>query len=65
MELGQMPLDSLNSVKQALGYANLRKAMNKDATAVNQLLDGMEKANAKTMENSVTPHKGSNIDIRL
>ena len=65
MEINNMLQANTYSIRQALGIANLRKAMNQDAQSVASLLDGMQAAQAKIMENSVTPHKGSNVDIRL
>lgn len=55
--------ENLQSVREALGIANLRKAMNQDAQSVTMIIDAMEEATAKAMELSVTPYKGSNIDI--
>lgn len=48
---------SLNSVKQALNVSMLQKVMNQDAASVDQLM--------KTMEKSVTPHLGQNIDLKI
>lgn len=56
---------NLQSVRQALGMATLRKAMNQDAESVASILKSMEEISAKTLELSVTPHKGSNVDIRV
>lgn len=39
--------------------------MNQDSSSVANLLKGMETANAKVMESSVVPHKGSNVDIKI
>jgi hypothetical protein len=47
----------LTSVQQALDVNLLQKAMNQDAQSVDALL--------KTMELSVTPHLGQNIDLKL
>lgn len=58
-------MSSLQSVRQALGIASLRKAMNQDAQSVASILKGIEEVSAKTMEMSVTPHKGGNIDISV
>lgn len=65
MGFSSIPLESLSSIKQALSIATMRKSMNQDASTVASLLDGMKQANAKVMEQSVTPHKGGNIDIKL
>lgn len=53
------------SIRQAIGMANLKKAMNQDAQTVATLIHDMQAINAKIMENSVTPHRGSNIDINI
>lgn len=47
----------LTSLKQALNVSMLQKAMKQDAQSV----EGVVKA----MEQSVTPHLGQNIDIKL
>lgn len=55
---------NLDSIRSALGMANLRMAMNQDAVTVTKLMDSMEQATAQAMELSVTPYKGANIDVR-
>ncbi|MDP4093281.1 MAG: YjfB family protein [Bacillota bacterium] len=42
-----------------------RKTMDLNKSSAATLIEGMENANAKVMEKSVTPFKGSNIDVRL
>lgn len=56
---------NLQSVRQAIGMANIRMAMNQDAESVASILESMAETTAKAMELSVTPYKGSNIDIRV
>lgn len=58
-------MSSLQNVRQALGIANIRRAMNQDAQSVDSIVKSMQEVSAKTLEMSVTPHKGSNIDIRV
>lgn len=65
MEINQLMQVNLHSLQQTLGIATLRKAMNQDAASVSSLLQGMQAASAKTMELSVTPHIGSQIDVTL
>lgn len=48
---------SLTSVKQALQISVLQKAMKQDPASMENLV--------KAMEQSVTPHLGQNIDIKL
>lgn len=48
---------NISSLKAALNMNMLQKAMNQDAESVNALL--------KAMEQSVTPHLGQNVDIKL
>jgi Xaa-Pro aminopeptidase len=60
-----MDMANLQSVKQALGMANMRRAMNQDAQSVATLMQSMQETSAKTMELSVTPHLGKNIDISI
>ncbi|MCA0385457.1 MAG: YjfB family protein [Firmicutes bacterium] len=47
----------LTSLKQALNVSMLQKAMKQDAQSVESVV--------KAMEQSVTPHLGQNIDIKL
>ena len=65
MEINNMLQQNINSIRQAIGISNLKKAMHQDASAVAKLLQGMQQASAKIMENSVTPNKGGNIDVRV
>lgn len=65
MNYGDIGLDNLNSLKQALGIAVLRKSMNRDAASVQNLINSMQNTNSKIMENSVNPHLGSKIDIKV
>lgn len=57
-------MTNLQSVRQALGIANMRAAMNQDAQSVASIIKSLEETSAKAMEMSVTPHIGSNIDLR-
>ncbi len=63
MEINNIMNDSMSSVKSALSTVMLRKSMSQDSQAMASLIDGMEKANQKILEASVTPHKGGKIDI--
>lgn len=65
MEISGIYQASIQSVQAALGMATLRKAMNQDGQTVNLLLQGMQNLSATVMENSVTPYKGTNIDLRI
>lgn len=48
---------NLTSVKQALNISVLQKVMKQDAQSVDRVI--------KAMEQSVTPHLGKNLDIKL
>ncbi len=65
MEIGNASTEALQSVQQAINMTMMRKSMNKDAQTVATLLDGMQAANTRIMEQSVTPHKGGSIDVRV
>ena len=65
MEINNMLRQNIDSIRQAIGISTLKKAMHQDASTVASLLQGMQQATAKIMENSVTPGKGGNIDIRV
>ena len=58
-------MSSLQSVRQALGMANLRRAMNQDAESMASMIKSMQEISAKTLEISAAPHKGRNIDISI
>jgi hypothetical protein len=60
-----MDMSALQSVKQALGMASLRMAMNQDAQSVATIIESMQQSNTKSMELSVTPHIGSNFDASI
>lgn len=65
MEINNMLQQNIYSLRQAINYSNLKKAMHQDAISVANLLSSVEKTSAMIMENAVTPHKGSNIDVRI
>ena len=47
----------LTGLKQALNISMMQKALNQDAQSVQN--------NIKIMEQSITPHKGQSIDLKL
>lgn len=65
MNMSNIPLDYLPSLKQALNIVVLRKSLNQDAHAVDTLIRDMAEVNVKILEHSVTPHKGSSIDASV
>lgn len=65
MEINNALQANVYSLRQAIGTVMVRKAVNQDSVSVALLLQGMQDANVKTLENSVTPFKGGNIDIRI
>jgi len=65
MNMSSIPLESLNSIKQALNIEALRKSMNHDAQTVDALISDMQDVNSKILEHSVAPHLGSSIDVSV
>jgi hypothetical protein len=65
MEINNIMQNDITSVRQSIGISLIKKSVNQDAQSISALLEGMQAANAKTLEHSVTPHKGGGIDIRL
>lgn len=65
MEINNLMQANLYSLRQAIGMATLQKAMNRDAMSVSVMLQDMQAATTKTMELSVAPHIGGNIDVSL
>ena len=63
MEINEAMTQNIASIRSAISTAVLRKTMTQDSQSVETLLQGMEQANAKTMQASVAPHLGGNIDI--
>lgn len=57
MRISEGIAQNIYSLRQAIGVANMQKAMNQDQQAIDSLVKGMEQ--------SVTPTKGANIDIKL
>ncbi|MBM7561335.1 YjfB family protein [Fusibacter tunisiensis] len=57
MKISAFQVQNLTSVKQALGMANLQKAMNQDQQSVDAVV--------KMMEKSVSPHLGQSIDLKV
>lgn len=50
-------VQNLTSIKQALNVSVMRKALNQDEQSVDSVI--------KAMEQSVTPHKGQSIDLKV
>jgi hypothetical protein len=65
MNIGDIGSGSTQSLKQAINIASIRKTMNQDALAVSSIMNSITESSAKVMENSVTPHKGGTIDVRV
>ncbi|NLH96498.1 MAG: hypothetical protein GX477_04065 [Clostridiaceae bacterium] len=65
MSVNGMMVQNISSIRHTLAIATLRKNLGHDVQTMSALLRGFRAVNAKMMENSVTPHKGGNIDIRI
>lgn len=57
MKISPYQSASLASLKQAIGMANMQKAMKQDAQSMDTVV--------RMMEQSVTPHKGGSIDLKV
>jgi len=57
MKISSYQTANINSLRQALNISNLKRAMNQDAQSVDNII--------KTMERSVTPHKGGSVDMKI
>lgn len=57
MKISPYQSANLASLKQAIGMANMQRAMKQDAQSMESIV--------KTMEQSVTPHKGGSIDLKV
>jgi hypothetical protein len=65
MEINNALLNNISSIRHAISIALLRKTLNQDALSMQRLLQGFRITSKNIMENSVTPHKGGNIDITV
>lgn len=65
MEINNTLLQYTYSLRQAIGISNIKRAVSQDAQTLNSLLKAAEITNAKIMENSVTPYRGSKIDVSV
>jgi len=65
MDISDASLESLTSLRQAMSMTIMRKSMGKDAQTISTLLKSMQSSNANIIEQSVTPHKGGNLDIKV
>lgn len=63
--VNKVMVQHISSIRSALTVAALRKNLGQDARTMNVLLQDFRNTNARIMENSVTPHKGGNIDVRV
>lgn len=63
MEISDMMQENIYSIQQAIGISTMKKAMNQDATGVEMLVQNMDEITRKSMEISVKPYLGGNIDI--
>ncbi|MBN2900114.1 MAG: putative motility protein [Clostridia bacterium] len=57
MQISSYQSANLASLKQAIGMANIQRAMKQDAQSMETII--------KSMEQSVTPHKGGSIDVKV
>lgn len=57
MKISPYQSANLASLKQAIGMANMQRAMNQDAQSVDTI--------KRMMEQTVTPHKGGSIDLKV
>lgn len=64
MEVSSFQAENLQSIQTTLSLAAMDMAMGQGAESMTEMVEDMEQI-SKSLERSVTPHKGSNIDIRL
>jgi len=64
MNINAMMQNNLASIRQSIGIATLRQAINQDAASVDNLLKGMDDS-SKAIQRAAQPHRGSNIDITV
>lgn len=64
MNISSYQTENLQSLQSTLSIAAMDMAMGQDAQSMTAMVEDMEQV-SKALERSVTPHKGSNIDITL
>lgn len=64
MSISSFQMENLQGLQSALSLNALDKAMGQDAQSMTSLLEDMEQI-SRSLERSVTPHKGGNIDMKL
>lgn len=65
MDLSSLTLGAIRGADSVLGLYTLRKIIDGSEQTAAALINDMKITNAKIMENSVTPYKGTKIDIRV
>lgn len=55
----------VGSLQHTINLRMMKKNMDQNTDTATQLLDSMQKTNAKIMESSVTPYKGGSIDAKV
>lgn len=65
MEINRAMAQNIGRIRYALGIEAIKKSLSQDARSMNALLHGFRTTNAKIAENSVTPHKGGTIDVKI
>jgi hypothetical protein len=65
MEINDAIQNNIASIRQAIGISVLRKSVGQDAQSLAAILKALPATGANAVENSVTPYKGGNIDVRV
>lgn len=68
MNISSISQQSLYSLRQAIGMANMQRALNQDALSVASITESMKNvtnSNAAALRRSVNPHIGGNIDLKV
>lgn len=65
MEVSSALANNANSVRQAVSLAMMRKTMGLDANVVSELLPEVAATVSNSLERSVNPDVGGNIDVSV
>lgn len=65
MDIGGINIEQINGLQDIVNVSLLKRSTDQSKFNADKLIEGMENVSAKTMESSVNPHLGGNVDVNL
>ncbi len=65
MDFNVLQQFTMEPLSQAINIYTIKKAIAQKTESVANVIDILKNSNTQIMESSITPHKGSNIDIKI